>query len=810
MANVIAPVPVDRLRWRCPATSLDFSTTDDLRPTEGVVGQEAATEALRFGLSIDAHGQNVYVRGLTGSGRLTLVRDLLRTVQPGTPEGQDRCYVHDFARPDQPRLLTLPPGAGPRLKARVDELVRFVLEDLSDLVNTDGLRVRTHDVESAADREAERVSGPFDRALAAAGLALVGIESEDGTEPALVPVIDGAPTTFDDLDERVEAGSFDRAEADRLSAAAEGLEVQFQHVSAQVVRIRRKAQRTVRNLVRQEATRVLRDAIADIRRTWPQTDPWLDELVHDASKNLASFEEHPELAERYRINVLLATEPGGPRPVLIENVPTVQSLLGSIDPTSSEGPTPSAPHLGIHAGAVLRADGGTLILTARDVLSEPMAWSALMRTLRTGLIELSPQESAQSTVRAPGVKPEPIPVNTKVVLVGEPDVWYALDDSDPDFPHLFKVLVDFDDVVPRDPTGIALYGGVIARIVRDEGLPAFTSGAVGALVEQGAREAETAGKLTARFGRIADVAREAAFLARQRGVRFVDRDDVDRALLAGQRRAELPGRKFREGVAQGRIRIRTQGWEVGEVNGLAVVEAGLVAQGFPTRITATVGAGTAGTVHVEREAELSGQIHTKGFLILRGLMRHLLRSGHPLAFDASITHEQSYGGIDGDSASGAEFCCLVSALTGLPVRQSVAMTGAIDQHGNVMPVGAVNEKIEGFFDVCALRGFEPGTGVIVPQANAAELQLRRDVANACAAGRFSVWAVDRIEQAMALLFEIEAGAVDPSDPHARYPHGSVLAQAVIRADQLWAASAPHRAASGGSIPPLPPLPSSSR
>ncbi|MEQ1570461.1 MAG: AAA family ATPase [Myxococcota bacterium] len=778
----IAPLPPDALRWRCPPTCLDFSTTADLRPAEGVVGQEEAAAALRFGLAIDGPGQNVFVRGLTGSGRLTLIRDLVRTVRPGSPEAPDRCYVFDFANSDQPRLLSLPPGDGPRLKARMDELVRFVLEDLPDLVNTDALRVRTHDVESSAGREASAISGPFDRGLADAGLALVGIESEDGTEPAIVPVIEGEPTTFDDLEEQVQAGKFDADEATRLREAAEGFEVQLEGVSAQVVRIRRRAQRTIRRLVQQEALRVLRDAAADVRRTWPATEKWLDELLYDVAVNQPSFDEHPEKAERYRVNVLVSRELGAPRPMLIENVPTVQNLLGSIDPMPD--PSSPAPHLGIHAGSLARADGGTLIVNARDVLSEPMAWTALTRVLRTGTIELSPVESTQSTLRAPGVKPEPIPVRVKVVLVGEPDVWYALDDADPEFPNLFKVLVDFDEVIPRDAPGIQRYGEVVARIARDEGFPAFTSAAIGALVEQGAREA-MGGKLTARFGRIADLAREAAFLARVRGVPFVDREDVERATLAASRRADLPGRRFREGVTTGRIRIATSGEQVGQVNGLAVVEAGHLAYGFPTRITATVGPGTAGAVHIEREAQLSGQIHTKGFLILRGLVRYLLRTERPPAFDASITHEQSYGGIDGDSASGAEFCCLLSALTTLPVRQSVAMTGAIDQHGNVMPVGAVNEKIEGFFDVCASNGVAPGQGVIVPRANVTDLQLRRDVANACRSGRFTVWAVDRIEEAIELLFGLPAGEPDDSGG---YPPGSVLGRATARSEALWLAS----------------------
>ncbi|MEZ4241842.1 MAG: Lon-like protease helical domain-containing protein [Myxococcota bacterium] len=291
---MVDPMPADALRWQCPAACVDFATTAEVAPAEGVVGQQKAVDALRFGLSIDAPGQNVYVRGLTGSGRLSLVRDLLRTVQPGSPEGPDHCYVHGFTPPDQPRRLTLPRGAAPAFAERMDEVVRFVVEDLPDLVNTDSLRLRTHEVETAANREAEAVSGPFDRALAAAGLALVGIESEGGTQPAIVAVVDGEPITFDDLEEQVEAGRFDADDAEQRKADAARLEVQLDSVSAQVVKLRRRAQRQVRRLVQNEVLRVMRDAVADVRRSWPDADRWLEDLVQDVSRNHAQFEEHPE------------------------------------------------------------------------------------------------------------------------------------------------------------------------------------------------------------------------------------------------------------------------------------------------------------------------------------------------------------------------------------------------------------------------------------------------------------------------------------------------------------------------------------
>jgi len=456
---------------------------------------------------------------------------------------------------------------------------------------------------------------------------------------------------------------------------------------------------------------------------------------------------------------------------VLVTVPTFQGLVGSVDI-----PNDAPPHLGIHAGALLEADGGYLVVQAADLVSEPGAWAALTRTLRSGLLELTPQDPPGTTQRSSHIRPTPIPVNLKVVLIGEPGIYYALDEADDDFAELFKVLADFDDVLERDGAAIKKYTEVIAGIAERGKLPPFTAGAVAALIEHGVRVASEEGKLTARFGRIADIAREGAFLARARQVEQVHRQDIEQAVLAGRRRADMPGRRFRERVASGAWRIETRGERVGQINGLAVIQAGPLVYGFPSRITASVGPGTDGTVHVEREAQLSGHIHTKGFYILQGLLRELLDNTHPLVFDASITHEQSYGGIDGDSASGAELVALVSALTKLPARQGIAMTGAIDQFGNVMPIGAVNEKVEGFFDTCAAGGLDGTQAVIVPQANVRDLMLRKDVAEACRAERFAVYGADRIEDALELFLDT--------------PIAEILAQATARAEALWAVSRP--------------------
>ena len=763
-------VTPDQLRWTCP--KLSFNDTGDITPATHIVGQEAAHEALCFGLSVDAKGHNVFVRGHAGTGRLTLVKEVVDQVTLQTPQGLDHLYVLDPDRADTPMLISVAPGTGRALKERIDELIRFIREDLVDLSQTEQLLDRTFELEQRANEEMRTHTEPFEASLAEEGLVLVSVEDEDGDEQTVVALMVGEDAvSVDQLPALVATGAMTREDAVRLRAAVEQRSQELRRLQVKVTRIRKRTQHKLQRASRGAVAQVLKDAVADLRREVPETREWLDKVVAEVSKVLPMLRENAELVERYRANLLVERDPNGPRPFVLVTVPTFQSLVGSVDV-----PNDQPPHLGIHAGALLEADGGYLVVEAADLVSEPGAWAALTRTLRSGLLELAPQDPPGTTQRSSHIRPAPIPVNLKVVLIGDPAIYYALDEADDDFALLFKVLADFDDVLERDAAAIKKYVEVIAGMAQRGKLPPFTAGAVSALVEHGVRVASEEGKLTARFGRIADIAREGAFLARARRVEQVHRQDVEKAVHAGRRRADMPGRRFRERVASGAWRIETRDRRVGQINGLAVIQAGPLVYGFPSRITATVGPGTDGAVHVEREAQLSGQIHTKGFYILQGLLRELLDNTHPLVFDASITHEQSYGGIDGDSASGAELCALMSALTRIPARQGLAMTGAIDQFGHVMPIGAVNEKVEGFFDTCAAGGLDGTQAVIVPAANVADLMLRRDVAEACRADRFAVYGVDHIEQALELFLEL--------------PVAEIVAKATERAEQLWAVSRP--------------------
>lgn len=780
-----SPLPADALRWQCDPAKLSFETTSQVEPISGVVGQDDAVEALRFGLETGAPGQNIFVRGLSGTGRMTVLKRLLEEIQPSCPLARDRCYVHNFAHPDRPRLITLPAGRAKEFRRRIEKLASFIQEHLGSALASEAIKSRRAALERSAEQEFQEVMKPFNEALQAAGLALVSRQAGPITQTAILPLVDGKPVPPEEFDQLIAGGQVSQEQQAALQEKQAEFEQELAEISEKVNEIRRDHDQAVQELLEKNARLLLAKLVNAIKKDFP--DPsvrtFLDEIVEDVVANRLPKlgREDDDGSILYRVNVVLEHKAGAFCPIIVENMPTMRKLLGAADYEFVRGGEARATHMGISAGSLLRADGGYIILEARDVLSEPGAWKVLVRTLRTASLEIAPPDLAFPW-SAPSLKPEPVDVHIKVILLGDAEVYYLLDALDPDFPQLFKVLADFDTTIKRDDRGISQYAGVLARIAGEEQLPPFDRTAVAALVEYGARIAARKEKLTARFGRLADIAREAAFIAGKENGRAVTAADVRAAFWRSKRRADLPARRFRELVADGTIRVQTQGTFVGQVNGLAVLQAGPLVYGFPARITATIGPGTAGVINIEREAALSGAIHTKGFYILGGLLRRLLKTDHPLAFNASVAFEQSYGGIDGDSASGAEICCLLSALTDVPLRQDLAMTGAIDQMGNVLPIGGVNEKIEGFFDACRDIGFTGTQGVIIPQANAGDLMLRQDVVEAARSGTFAVYAARTVHAALEWFTGMPAGAQDAAG---HYPDGSLLGLAVRRAREYW-------------------------
>ena len=781
------------LRWCCDERELGFETTADVEPRSQIIGQPDALDALRFGLELFAPGQNVYVRGLTGTGRMTLLRRVLEEIQPSCPLASDYCYAANFERSGEPRLLELPRGRGAAFQGAMEDLVRFLTTELGPAVSSEDLIARRQFLDQRFEDEAKEASAPFEKELAANDLAMAQMKVGNRVRPVILPVIDGQPAPPERLQQLHASGELSEEDLAALEAKLSEWGKKFESVARRLREVGQRHSDAVRDLVRSEMTALLEAETAPLREDFATESVarYLDDLIQDVVQgDVEELQSSPAAARRYRVNLVLGHQPDEGCPVVVEHTPTLANLLGSIDRRVLPDGAVQTDHLMIQAGSILSADGGYLVLEAREVLREPGAWKVLLRTLRSGMLEIVPSEMGGPwSIRT--LKPEPIPIQIKVILIGDPGLYYVLDAQDPDFPHLFKVLADFDSSIERSPEAIEEYAGVFSRVAREENLPHYGRCAVAALAEHAARIAGRRDRLTTRFGRLIDIAREAAFLTSKSTDRFVQRAHVEEAIRRTKRRGDLPARKFRERIADGTIQIAVQGSVVGQVNGLAVIHAGPLTYGFPARITATIGAGHAGTINIEHESRLSGSIHTKGFHILGGLLRHLLQTQHPLAFSASIAFEQSYGGIDGDSASGAEICCLFSALTNVPLRQDVAMTGAIDQLGNILPIGGATEKIEGFYDACVDLGLTGEQGVIIPRSNVADLMLRADVAAACEEGRFHIYAVETIQQALEVFTGVEAGERDPGG---EYPEGTLLHTAVERAFEFWSLASTPAAA----------------
>jgi predicted ATP-dependent protease len=781
----------ERLRWICDPDSLGFETTEDVEPITRVVGQDAAMAALQFGLQVNAPGQNVFVRGLEGSGRLTLLTRMLEETRLGRPAPPDRVAVRNFEEPDRPRLMALQSGTARRFKIAVEDLVRFIVQDLGPAMAGETLRERREAMESSFQSMMQQLVRPFEEKLESLGLALVTVTAGSAQHPAIVPRIDGEPVMPEAYDAAVREGKVSDEQRQQAIEMINDARPEMEQISMEVERLQHEHRTRVRQFIQSEARALLAAQAARVVNEFDETvvREFLDGLIEDYVEHRLGREDISprELHRLYAVNVIVAHRDDASCPVVAETAPSLQNLLGAIDPEPDPDGGMRSDHTRIRAGSLLRASGGFLLIEARDLLEEPGAWRVLMRTLRTGKVEIVPPELT-GNMPIP-IKPEAATVDLKVVLIGDPGMYYALEELDKDFGAQFKVLADFEPTIPLEKDAVGMYAGVMAQIVRSKQLPPIDRGGFALLAEYGARIAGRNDELTARFGRVVDVLHEAAFLVRRDGKQLIDADAVRGAVAQMRDRAGSSSRRFRKAIREGTLRIQTTGSAIGQVNGLAVIHAGPLTYGFPARITATTGPGESGAVNIEEEARLSGSIHTKGFYILGGLMRHILRTEHPPQFAASIAFEQSYGGIDGDSASGAEMCCLMSSLTGVPIRQDLAMTGAIDQHGAVQAIGAATEKIEGFYDACAELGLTGTQGVIVPTANVRDLMLRPDVLDACRRGEFHVYAIERIEDALSLFTGLDCGQPDAGG---QYPEGTLFALAMNRVRAFWDAGRHRR------------------
>jgi len=761
------PLAPEALYTACDPATLGAASTEELPDLEPTRIHGRAVEAMRLGLDMPHAGYNLFVLGEAGSGRHAITQELLQAERHHGPPPADWCYVYNFEQPTRPNLLRLPCGRGTQLR---DDMARFV-EALTPAINavfqSDAYRERIEALQKEAKlREAGALKALGDEA-AAQHIALV--RTPGGL--VFVPLKDGGePMEPDDFQQLPEAQRKELAE--RLEALHERLH----RLTAEFPRWHQETL-TRMKAVGSEALRTtvthlvddLRPRYADLPEVGAYLDQVLADIVESGEQLRASTHSEGDTEtttysgsialQRYLVNLLVSHPSDGQRPVVHEDHPTLQNLLGRIDNLVHMGTLVSNFTL-IRAGALHRANGGFLVLDALKVLQQPYAWEGLKRCLKAGVVRiesLSDLIGLSSTVQ---LEPEPMPLDVKIVLIGERLVYYLLSQYDPDFAALFKINADFESEIERNADNSRAYAQLIATLARRERLRPLSAAAVARLIEHAARLAGDAQRLSTQTQPLHDLMREADHLAGAGGSPRIERAHVEDALAAHERRHERLRRRQLDLILRGQILVDTAGQHVGQVNGLAVVALGEDTFAHPVRITATVRVGAGEVIDIEREVKLGGPIHSKGVLILSSFMAARYGRQVPLSLKASLVFEQSYAGIEGDSASVAELAALLSAVAEAPIMQALAVTGSVNQFGVVQPVGGINEKIEGFFDLCAARGLSGEQGVLIPAANVAHLMLKPAVVQAARQGLFRIWPVATVDEALALLTGLAPEALD--------------------------------------------------
>lgn len=802
-------LPPERLATLCDPASLGFDTTRDLPDLDAVLGQDRAIEALAFGIGMGRPGFNLFAYGEPGLGKHPVVLQLLRREAASAGVPPDRCYVHNFEDSARPRALALPAGRGGAFRDAMETLVGELRMAIQAAFEGEEFRAHKDQVESEAKKAQEEAFGNLNDRAQARGLALV----RTPVGMMLTPVKDGRPMPPDEF------RALPEDERKRLEEAMADLQKDLEAILRQVPQWQREAHRRVQNLVRETTDQAVVHLMDELRKDFgdlPEVMRHLDAVAEDVTESVAAFlsvagepvnavqaagaalvqgappggEEMPAL-NRYKVNLVVDNSELDGAPVVMEDHPTYNNLIGRIEHTARMG-TLMTDFTLIRGGALHRANGGFLVIDARRVLTEPLAWDALKRLLRAGEIKIESMGERLNLISTVGLEPEPIPLQVRVVMIGDPMLYYLLYEYDPDFPDLFKVPADFGPDMDRTRESSASFARMVATQVRSDGLRPFDAAAVARVIDHAARRAEDAGKLSLHRRALSDLLREADWWAGEAGAELVGADHVRRAIDAGIRRSDRIRERLQETIRRGTLRIETEGGVVGQVNGLAVSRLGGFSFGRPSRISARTRLGSGKVVDIEREVEMGGPIHSKGVLILQGFLGARYAHDRPLALAASLVFEQSYSGVEGDSASAAELYALLSALAEVPLNQGRAVTGSVDQHGRVQAIGGVNEKIEGFYDLCAARGLTGDQGVLVPEANVPHLMLRDDVVAAARAGRFHVWPVATVDQGMTLLTGVPAGEADAGG---RFPEDSVNGRVDARLIAL--AEAARRFGRGG-------------
>jgi len=795
----VASLPPEKLRWHCDPARIPFETTAEVEPTVNDMGQDRAMRALRMGVELRASGYNLFVCGLSGTSRGGMIVRMVEEMHLETETAPDRCYVNNFKNADRPRLLTLPRGQANAFKKEVESGIDFLRRRIPQVFEGEPFqRQKTRIVERFTVREKELMDD-FTRRIAREQFALGRMQVGAVALPEIFPVLEGQMVPIEEIPKMVQEGKLESVTAEDLERKYDQFRQEFTVVYRKTLSLSRELASEM-SYLEQEAASVLVDGvIEELKEKYPspQISDYLEEVRHHILDNLDPFKERegedeqppseggggqrPERTDRdpfrvYGVNVILAHGEQEKVPVIFETIPTYANLFGTIHRSYDTRGGWNSDFMDLRGGSLLRADGGFLVMYALDTLTEAGVWRTLKRTLNHGKLEIQPVDVFFPFSTA-ALKPEPIEIHVKIILIGDRDMYELLYDYEDDFKKIFKVRVEFDEEMPWSEEVIRQYAGRLRKLSDDEHLCPFDRTAVAVLLEHGVRRAGRRGKITARFFDLADLAREASYVAKHEKAAVVTAEHVRKAQEAQIDRHNLTETKIREMVEQNLLFIDTTGARVGQVNGLSVLEIGGYAFGKPVRITAAVALGKLGIINVERESNLSGRFHDKGVQIISGYLRRTFAQDKPLSLSANVCFEQSYSGVDGDSASSTEIYAILSALSGIPIKQELSVTGSVNQQGDVQPIGGVNQKIEGFYDVCKLKGLTGTQGVLIPAENVEDLMLRDEVIDAVAKRRFHIYPVATVEQGIEILTGVGAGKRGKTG---KFEPGSVFAAADSR------------------------------
>jgi len=753
----------NEIRLKYDTSHLVYKTTAELSPLDEIIGQGRALKALSFGLEIDKPGFNIFVAGQPGTGKTTTVKVFLEeSAQSKTPPS-DWCYIHNFKNPSEPCAIAVPQGRAKQLKKDIADFIENTKKVLPEAFQSEDYANRRKITLKAADAKRDKLFSEISHIATKKGFALQS--SESGL--LIVPTREGKLMGQDEFE------SLDAVTQQKLNKSREELEGELRDTMRQLREIDASSKTDIKELNRKVALFAIDHHVNYLKETYTglsRVISYIDAVQNDILDHLDAFLQNPDdlpaspevqmaveqFFRKYEVNILVDNEDLKGAPVIAELNPTYLNLFGQAEKEAKFGIL-STDFTLIRPGSLHKANGGYIVIPVPELLMAPLAYDSLKRALKNGEINIEDTAESSGVISARSLKPEPIKLKVKVVLIGDSEAYEMLYTKDPDFKELFKVKAHFDITMDRNEENISKYVAAISNVCTKEDLKHLTKDAIGKLIEYSSRLAEDQLKISTKFADVADIVREASFYAEKEKVKHITRAHVKKAVEEKTYRSNLIQEKLQEMIARGITLIDTTGEHVGQVNGLAVLSFGDYAFGGPSRITASVGVGRQGLVNIEREADMSGPSHTKGIMIISGFLSRRFAHNKPLGLTAKIAFEQSYSGVDGDSASSTELYAILSELSGLPIKQYIAVTGSVNQNGDVQAIGGVNEKIEGYFEVCKLHGLTGKQGVMIPESNTQNLMLKEEIVDAVKSGKFHIYTVRTIDEGIELLTGIKAG-----------------------------------------------------